>query len=359
MSVWDEYPEDYRTSQVQAILSAVQTGESVALVGLSGSGKSNLLGYLAHRSGGEVAWPKLVLVDCNRLADASPASFFRLVRAALGDLSAAADELAALEAALSHRLAESTPLGLLLDRFDILTERAEAALFSNLRALRDMHKYELAYVIATRRPLDAHNELAELFYAHTIWLGPLSGSDIAWNVGRYARRSGLAWDETTAQQIGALSSGYPALLRAICEAYAAGCPLALAELSRHPVVQRRLAEFWADQPEAAMLRHSGLSDNPLLAASRNPAQVDTAGLTLKEHALWEYLQAHPGQVCEKDDLIRAIWPEDRIFERGVRDDSLAQLVRRLREKVEPDPSNPRCIQTVAGRGYRFIPKDTI
>ena len=53
MSVWDEYPEDYRTSQVQAILSAVQAGESVALVGLSGSGKSNLLGYLAHRSGGE------------------------------------------------------------------------------------------------------------------------------------------------------------------------------------------------------------------------------------------------------------------------------------------------------------------
>ena len=195
-----------------------------------------------------------------------------------------------------------------------------------------MHKYELAYVIATRRPLDAHNELAELFYAHTIWLGPLSESDIAWNVGRYARRNALAWDGATAQQIGALSSGYPALLRAICEAHAAGCPLALAELSQHPTVQRRLAEFWADQPEAAMLRHSGLSDNPLLAASRNPAQVDTAGLTLKEHALWEYLQAHPGQVCEKDDLIRAIWPEDRIFERGVRDDSLAQLVRRLARK---------------------------
>jgi DNA-binding winged helix-turn-helix (wHTH) protein len=59
-------------------------------------------------------------------------------------------------------------------------------------------------------------------------------------------------------------------------------------------------------------------------------------------------------VCDKDDLIRAVWPEDRIFERGVRDDSLAQLVRRLREKVETNPSAPRRIQTVAGRGYRLV-----
>jgi len=60
-------------------------------------------------------------------------------------------------------------------------------------------------------------------------------------------------------------------------------------------------------------------------------------------------------VCEKDDLIRAVWPEDRIYEQGIRDDSLAQLVRRLREKIEPDPSNPRYIQTIPGRGYRFVP----
>lgn len=359
MSAWDEYPQDYRSNQVQSILSAIQAGESVALVGLSGSGKSNLLGYLTHRFGGEAARPQLVLVDCNRLADASAPSFFRLMRAALGDLSAVADEQATLETALNQHLTVSSPLGLLLDRFDILTEHAEPTLFSNLRAMRDVHKYELAYVIATRRPLNAANELAELFYAHTIWLGALSDSDITWNVQRFARRIGQVWDEQVAQQMGILSSGYPALLRAICEAHATGCPLEVDALSQHPAVQRRLGEFWADQPEPTMLKQSGLSGNRLLATSRGPEQVDTTGLTGKEHALWTYLQAHSGQVCEKDDLIRAIWPEDRIFERGVRDDSLAQLVRRLREKVEPDPSNPRHIQTVAGRGYRFASKDTL
>ena len=358
MSAWDDYPEDYRASQVQSILSAVRAGESAAVIGLSGSGKSNLLGYLAHRWGATGARPRLVLVDCNRLADISAEGIFRLVRSALGDQSAAGDEFSALEAVLERWLAESKPLGLLLDRFDALAEHPEQSIYSNLRALRDAHKYDLAFVIATRRPLDAHNELAELFFAHTMWLGPLSENDTAWNVTRYARRTGLSWDMAVTRQIGRMSGGYPALLRAVCEAHAAGCPLNLPELSQHPAVQRRVLELLADQPDAATLRLCGLSDNPLLNASRLPAQIDTAGLTAKEHALWEYLQAHPGQVCEKDDLIRAVWPEDRIFERGIRDDSLAQLVRRLREKIEPDPSNPRHIQTVAGRGYRFLSKET-
>jgi two-component system KDP operon response regulator KdpE len=60
-------------------------------------------------------------------------------------------------------------------------------------------------------------------------------------------------------------------------------------------------------------------------------------------------------VCEKDDLIQAVWPEDKIFEQGIRDDSLAQLVRRLRKKIEPDPASPRRIHTIPGRGYRFKP----
>jgi DNA-binding response OmpR family regulator len=82
---------------------------------------------------------------------------------------------------------------------------------------------------------------------------------------------------------------------------------------------------------------------------------DTNQLTAKEHLLWEYFNTHSSEVCEKDDLIRAVWREDRIYEQGIRDDSLAQLVRRLREKIEPDPSNPRYIQTIPGRGYRFVP----
>jgi len=98
-----------------------------------------------------------------------------------------------------------------------------------------------------------------------------------------------------------------------------------------------------------------LKDHPLLGVQSSTALSDDSQLTAKEHALLAYFQAHPDQVCEKDDLVRAVWPEDHIFERGVRDDSLAQLIRRLRQKVEADASDPQHILTVPGRGYRFIP----
>lgn len=350
MSNWDTYPSDYRSHEVLYILSAVQAGECVSLMGLSGSGKSNLLGFLAHRVQADLL---LTLVDCNRLPEASTPAFFRLTRSSLGDKSADVDETTALEALIARRLEESPALCLLFDRFDALNEKGAPALFSNLRALRDAHKYALTYVTASRRLLNAHTEFAELFYAHTLWLGPLSTSDAHWNIIRYAQRKRLDWDEDAMRKIIELSWSYLSLLRAVCEAFALGACLDAQSLAAHPAVSQRVEEFWADNPDENALRNSLLWGHPLLFAGRTI--MDTTQLTAKEHLLWEYLQAHPEQVCDKDNLIHAVWPEDKIYERGIRDDSLAQLMRRLREKVEPDPSNPKHILTVAGRGYRYFP----
>jgi DNA-binding response OmpR family regulator len=82
-------------------------------------------------------------------------------------------------------------------------------------------------------------------------------------------------------------------------------------------------------------------------------EIDTSGLTAAEFRLWAYLRAHAGQVCGKEELVQAVWPEEVQLE-GLRDDSLAQLVSRLRRKVEPDSANPARILTVPGRGYRFV-----
>ena len=352
MSLWAFYPSNYREREVRAILAAVRAGECVSVVGLSGAGKSNLLGCLAQAHS-TPAHP-FVLVDCNRLTTGAAPAFFHLIRRELGDADEARDEFSALDAAIGKRLSESgSGLTLLLDRFG-LAARADPAIPGNLRALRDAHKYRLTYVTATRRPLDPNTELSELFYAHTLWLGPLSESDARWNVARYAERRGVKWDEAVTQTIVALSRGYTSLLRAVCEAYAEGAALEARTLLEHRAVRARVEEFWADNPGEDDLRRSGLEGHPLLAVKPAPASAfDTSQLTAKEHLLFNYFTAHAGEVCEKDDLIRAVWPEDKIFERGVRDDSLAQLVRRLREKIEPDPANPRYIHTVPGRGYRF------
>jgi len=354
MPNWESYPNSYRESEIKAILSAVRAGECAALVGLSGSGKSNLLGYLANRVRAES--PEWALVDCNRMEAPSLGAFFGLAQRALGNGESTLAGLDELESLVRARLAARRGrLCLLFDRFDALPRDIAPLIASNLRALRDTFKYELAYVVAARRPLEPQSELAELFFAHTLWLGPLSAPDAHWSAASYARRCGLDWSEETIQQLIRVSGGYPAWLRAACEALAAGTPPFADALLRHPAVQQRLAEFWADQPTPAMIASSRLGGIPLLEnrLGRPPA-AETIPLTAKEALLLAYLQAHAGKVCVKDDLIRAVWPEDRVFLKGVRDDSLAQLVRRLREKVEADPGKPSRILAVPGRGYRFI-----
>jgi hypothetical protein len=354
MPDWDEYPSDYRAQEVQTGLAALRAGESVSVVGLSGAGKSNLLGFLASRQ--STPAHRLALVDSNRLPEFTRPAFLRLIRRALGETQAFGpdDELEALDAVLETQLASgnlSLLLDLsLLDRTGAMGGDSTRILFNNLRALRDAHKFQLTFVTASRRPLPPDTEFAELIHAHTIWLGCLSDSDARWNVARYGQRKGLTWSDAAADSLIRLSRGYPSLLRAVCEAYADKPNLD--SVAAHPAVQNRVAEFWADSPSHDELRLSGLADHPILTAGHAPA-FDTSQLTAKEHALLNYFIAHPDDVCEKDDLIRAVWPEDKVFTKGVRDDSLAQLVRRLREKIEPNPAEPKHIHTVPGRGYRF------
>lgn len=356
----EAYPTTYRAREITQLIEATQAGECAAVIGLSGAGKSNVLRALAERH--RVQPHPHLLADWNRLAAPTAPAIFDLLRRTLGDTAETNDPLAALEATLNAKLnSPATRLTLLLDRSDALATTATHSpqIFSNLRALRDAFKYRLTYVIAARRPLDAHNELAELFFGNMFWLGPLNETDARWTVARYLARKRLEWPAKTIQQLLEVTRGYPSFLRAACEAHAAGCGVSVEALATHPAMQARLKEFWEDVPTPQELHLAGLSDLPLLNAAQPtfapPIHFDTSKLTAKEKLLLDYFLHHAETVCEKDALIRAAWPEDKVFVQGVRDDSLAQLIRRLREKIEPDPTQPRHILTQPGRGYKFLP----
>src|SRR3990172_7306747 len=255
MSLWDDYPRDYRQREVKMILNATRAGESVSLIGLSGAGKSNLMGYIAHTQG--TPTHPFVLVDFNRLTRRTPSAFFNLIRQALTDSADAPDELNAIHAAIQKRLKDSERLTLLLDLSLLLNRgvmfgESDLLLFNNLRALRDAFKFQLTYVVATRHPLPINNEFAELFYVNTIYLGALSESDAIWNVKSYAERKGLSWDDKVVGQLINISRGYPSFLRAACEAYSSGA--SFEAIPNHLVIQSRLAEFWSDDPTEDELR---------------------------------------------------------------------------------------------------------
>jgi DNA-binding response OmpR family regulator len=74
-------------------------------------------------------------------------------------------------------------------------------------------------------------------------------------------------------------------------------------------------------------------------------------LTAKEFDLLWVLARHPRQVFNRDQLLDLVWGMTEYVDPS----TVTVHVRRLREKIEADPSNPRHIQTVWGVGYKFEP----
>ncbi|MEU6718781.1 MULTISPECIES: response regulator transcription factor [unclassified Nonomuraea] len=72
-------------------------------------------------------------------------------------------------------------------------------------------------------------------------------------------------------------------------------------------------------------------------------------LPLKEFELLEVLLRNAGRVLTRGQLIDRVWGADYVGDTK----TLDVHVKRLRAKIESDPSNPRCILTVRGLGYKF------
>ncbi|SDO82473.1 DNA-binding response regulator, OmpR family, contains REC and winged-helix (wHTH) domain [Paenibacillus sp. yr247] len=72
-------------------------------------------------------------------------------------------------------------------------------------------------------------------------------------------------------------------------------------------------------------------------------------LTVKEFELLHLFAGHPEQVFSRNQLLSKIWDIDYYGDTT----TVTVHIRRLREKIEPNPSQPRYIKTVWGIGYKF------
>ncbi len=303
----------------------------------------------------------------------------------------------------------------LLDRFDEACHYLDVQTLNSLRALRDRFKGDLIYLLFTRQPLARLRSLNEIdeFYeivaANTCWLGPMVEADSRWMAQYLAGQRESVFTEATISQLICVSGGLPAFLKG------AGLALAQGELNPaqssqewvsqllpRPEFQRNCQEIWHDlnpdeqhalsvlqaEGDTALLdrdiivylQNIGLLDknkrifSPIFAAYIAQQRGATAGLielhpktravlrggialnvelTPSEDRLLSFLLEHPGEICQKDTLIYAVWPSD-YQAAGISDERLAQLVKRLRDKIEPNPTDPLYIQTVRGRGYRLM-----
>ena len=109
-------------------------------------------------------------------------------------------------------------------------------------------------------------------------------------------------------------------------------------------------------PAAGPSSPATITDGGLrLDTARRLAELDGAplSLTVREYDLLVFLLCHPGRAWSRAELLDKVWG----WQFG--DQSTVTVhVRRLREKIEPDPAEPRRLLTVWGIGYRYEPGDS-
>jgi len=112
-------------------------------------------------------------------------------------------------------------------------------------------------------------------------------------------------------------------------------------------INRYLRLMNASQPQKEDLEIRGMKIDK--AARRVFVDGEEKFLTAKEYELLLFLAEHPDKVFSKEDLFREVWGQESMGETA----SVTVYIKKLREKIEMNPSKPQYIDTIWGVGYRF------
>jgi hypothetical protein len=345
------------------------------------------------------------------LADEASSEPYERLRAYHASVTEAGNEFGA---SLSFNLALSdlcqdlgSDLCLLVDEFDEIYTALEDRALLNMRALRDRFPDRLLFVTATVRRLPwlrgrvVEDEFAEMFSQSTHVMSSLNREDVE----QILADLGLALPAAQMDLSYELSGGHPGLLIAVAQALSGGemtdAEGGLARVSREPQPRAECLKIWnqlSDEergwlatlvtqdesllpaPQMGHLEGLGLVRHghifsPVLAGfvsrrSRTPGvddqgiQVDPDSgdvwvdgvripvLTDLEYRLMMLLDERRDKVTDKYKIVTTVWGEDYLGD--VDDARVEKLVSRLRGKIESDPSNPRYLITLRGRGYKLL-----
>jgi two-component system, OmpR family, phosphate regulon response regulator PhoB len=106
------------------------------------------------------------------------------------------------------------------------------------------------------------------------------------------------------------------------------------------------------EPEAVSEERLSFNGLVIDSATREVTRNgETLRLTAREFDLLWFVASHPRRVFSREQIMRRVWGYSAALDTG----TVTVHVRRLREKIEEEPSRPRHLETVWGVGYRFTP----
>src|SRR3989344_4984533 len=258
-------------------------------------------------------------------------------------------------------------------RFDMLKEAVNPAFFDNLQGLKDSSHHKLSFVFTSFRTLA---ELApEIFkkqslsvFSETTYIKPAEEKDSAVILKTFEDRYRFPLSSTTASSLVEISGGHVQYLQ-----------LSLIKLHEDKHVPQDQFALFSElsQDERIVLQSEELFDSltraekEVLLTIKRKGELKTEGathgtylwdtgflredssllsplfdyyledktlhmherseFTKKEHVLFTFLKGYKGQICEREDIVEAVWPE--YAEICVSDWAVDRLVARLRQKL--------------------------
>jgi DNA-binding winged helix-turn-helix (wHTH) protein len=299
----------------------------------------------------------------------------------------------------------------LFDRFDEYIPVVDSEFFANLRVLRNRAKYKFSVVFSLSRPLEESLEatLISDFYENVagkiVYLPLYDKPGVDFRIAYLEKITGKKINKQLLEEVLELTGGHSNLIRLSAEALLAtkqkfANKLVLRKFlieqkpvrsalfaiwnsltpSEQSLVSSNLKDQTVNSQELTYLENVGLIKNGFLTISLlsdyikekasllkqnenfsiNEASEILKGetvlsdkLTSLEYRLLKFMLENQERILEKEEIINAVWKEAKTT-LGVTDQALDQLIFRLRKKIEENPNTPQYIQTIKGRGFRFL-----
>lgn len=286
---------------------------------------------------------------------------------------------------------------LFLIRFDRLQNAITQEFFGNLQGLRDATNRQMSYVFTSYRPLyelkpEVFTKSTLTLFSKNMYMKPAKSIDAKIILAMLLERYQLSLPDTVQDTLLTLSGGHVHYLH-----------LSVLKLHEGKVNMEntdQLLEFIMSAEEATLQSeellesltkkeqevalHYGTGENlpertdethylwdsgmitdqkqvfsPLFGGylkkiAGNKKNGNGPDFTKKENLLFTFLKSHEGDLCEREVIIEAVWPE--YAEAGVSDWAIDRLVARVRNKLKGQNS-PYEIVTVITRGYKLVKKE--
>lgn len=301
-----------------------------------------------------------------------------------------------IKKALNKIISEGVYPTIFFIRFDRIAESSSAEFFANLEGLKNSTHNKLSFVFTTSRGL---NSVSPKVFSHTslslaesqIFLKPAGDGDLKIISDAYIKRFGLRISPETERELLKLTGGYVQYLQlaliSLGEAESLKYKSLFEQLASDERINLQSEELWeglTESEQALLLKVLNgqplsekdlkdgkyLLDSGFIVPEKNGYKIFSLifenflktkqgkgegsngkiELSKKEHLLFSYLKQNLDQICEREAIIEAVWPEEEAL--GVSDWAIDRLVARLRKKMKDEGKFE--IVTIKTRGFKLV-----